>query len=156
MCLAVSAAQGNDEAVSFWLMGSNPAYENTEIKTMLGYVKNDIEIGGALNFRGFSEGDITPDDQSDLAIGLYGIAHFPELVDVNNPIELPFLPETLASAPYFGLSYLFDKDGKGTSINYFAGLRILDLFALLYEFKTYQGINVPDAGNFVLSLQFKF
>ena len=149
-----------DEAITLWLTGNSPAYQNTNIGVMIGCLNDDIEIGGALDWRKWSEGDTEDDMQSNLAVGIYGIVHFPELIDVNTPLDLPFLPDKLASKPCVGIAYLFDVETtsgeKGTSIPLFAALRIFDLFAIRYEFNIYQGIDVKDNSSLGLSLQWKF
>jgi len=146
----------DEEAICLWVVGGSPAYQNTNIGVMLGYLKDDVEIGGAVDWRMYSEGDTLPDDQSDLALGFYGAIHFPEIIDVNNPFEVSFLPEKLASKPCFGVKYLFDLDGKGTAVTPFVGLRIFDLFALIYEVDTYHGIDADTEGKLAISLQYKF
>ena len=168
LCLVLlsSSAQGNepnmpkDEAVTLWVTGNSPAYENTNIGVMLGYLKNDIEIGGAVDWRQWSEGDTADDTQSNFALGFYGILHFPEIVDVNTPFNLPWLPEKLASEPCLGMAYLFDVkttgNEKGVNTPVFAALRIFDLFVLRYEIDVFHSIDIKDDSKFGLSLQYRF
>ena len=156
-----NAANDANQAITFWAAASNPAYQNTDLSVWLGY-RQDVEDGLAaeggiaFDWRMFAEAD-TPDQiQSAFAVGPYGILHFPELINVPNPFDVAWLGDTLIGEPFIGFSYLFDLDGKGTSINPFIGARVFDLLALTYEYQTFQGSSAADGGKIGISLQYKF
>ena len=145
-----------EKAVTFWLSGSDLGYENTEMSAWLGYRQGETEVGVALDWRMFNEGDTEDDFQSDFAVGPYGVYHMPGLITIDNPFGAAWLPEQLAGDPFVGVSYLFDVDGKGTSINPVAGLRLFDIFSLKYEYSFFQGSAAIDEGSIGLSYQHRF
>jgi hypothetical protein len=147
-----------NQSITLWVSAANPAYQNTDLSVMLGYRQDDIETGIAGDWRMFSEGTTEPDMQSIFALGPYGVLHFPTLIDVNMPFadKVPWLPKTIVGEPFVGIRYLFDLDGKGTSITPFAGARLVNLFAVMYEFDMFQGSDAPDKGKLALSIQYKF
>ena len=145
-----------DKAVTLWLSGSSPAYQNTNLSAMFGIKDKNAEAGIAVECRMFSEGDTANDIQSDLAIGPYAVYHFPDILDVNNPLNIPWLPEKIAGHPFVGLSYVVDRSGKGAAMSPFAGIRLLDLFTLKGKYSFYHGVDAKDELQLGLSLQWKF
>ena len=156
LCGNVWAEPNEPEAVTFWMSGSNLAYQNTNISAWLGIRKANIEFGAAAEWRMFSEGDTDSDIQSTFALGPYGAYHFPDLIDIPNPIDVEWLPDTLAGEPFVFLSYLIDLDGKGATIAPGVGIRLLDLFALSWEYSFYKGIPADDEGRIGLSVKYEF
>lgn len=156
--IARAGAEPNDpnESLTFWLSGSDLSYQNTNISAWLGYRQDDTEVGIAVDWRMFSEGDTDTDTQSDFAVGPYGVYHVPGLIDIDNPFGVSWLPEKLAGDPFLGVSYLFDVDGKGTSINPVVGLRVFELFSVTYEYSFFNGSPAKDAGKIGLSYRYKF
>ena len=155
VCGIARAADPN-ESLTFWLSGSDLGYHNTNLSTWLGYRTDDTEVGVALDWRMFSEGDTDEDVQSNFAVGPYGCYHMPGLIEIDNPFGASWLPEKLAGDPFVGVSYLFDVDGKGTSIKPVVGLRIFDLFAFKYEYSFFNGSPAKDEGKVGLSYQYRF
>jgi hypothetical protein len=155
VCGITRAADPNESA-TFWLSGSALGYQNTNISGWLGYRQNDTEVGVAMDWRMFNEGDNDEDVQSDFAVGPYGCYHMPGLIEIDNPFGAAWLPEKLAGDPFVAVSYLFDVKGKGTSINPVVGMRIFDLFALTYEYSFFNGSTATDEGKIGLSYQYRF
>jgi len=155
VCGITKAADPN-ESVTFWLSGSNLGYHNTDLSAWIGYRQNDTEIGVALDWRMFSEGDNDEDMQSDFAVGPYGCFHMPGLIEIDNPFGAAWLPEKLAGDPFVGVSYLFDVKGKGTSINPVVGVRVFDVFAFTYGYSFFNGSPAIDEGRIGLAYQHKF
>jgi hypothetical protein len=155
-CCSIARAQDPNQAVTLWLSAANPSYQNTDLKLMVGGRSGNIELGAAMDWRMFSEGDNDEDLQSQFALGPYGVYHFPGAIDVNSPINLPWLGDKLLGDPFLGMSYLFDVDGKGTSFSPFAGVRIFDMFALTYQYSLYYGSPATDEGRIGLSLKWDF
>ena len=145
-----------DKAVTLWLSGNSPAYQNTNLSAMLGLKDKNAEAGVALECRMYSEGDTSTDTQSDLALGPYAVHHFPDVLDVNMPFNVPWLPEKLTGNPFVGLSYVMDIKGKGAAMTPFAGIRLLDLFALTGKYSFYHGVQAENEFQLGLSLQWKF
>lgn len=155
VCSIAKAADPN-ESVTFWLSGSNLGYHNTDLSALIGFRQNNTEIGVAMDWRMFSEGDNDEDMQSDFAVGPYGCFHMPGLIEIDNPFGATWLPEKLAGDPFVAVSYLFDVKGKGTSVNPCVGVRVFDLFALTYEYSFFNGSPAVDEGKIGLSYQYKF
>jgi hypothetical protein len=155
VCGIAKAADPN-ESVTFWLSGSDLGYQNTDISAWLGYRQDNTEIGVAADWRMFSEGDTAADVQSNFAVGPYGVFHMPGLIEIDNPFGVDWLPDKLAGDPFVGVSYLFDVDGKGTSIKPVIGVRIFGIFAVKYEYSFYNGGPAEDVGKIGLSYQHKF
>lgn len=155
VCGIVKSAEPNESA-TFWLSGSDLGYHNTDLSSWIGYRNDNTEVGIALEWRMFSEGDNYEDMQSNFAVGPYGCYHMPGLIEIDNPFGIAWLPEKLAGDPFVGVSYLFDVKGKGTSINPVFGMRIFDLFAMTYEYSFFNGNDAEDEGKIGLSYQHKF
>jgi len=157
LCLCGIAKAGDpNESLTFWLSGSNLAYQNTDISAWIGYRSDNTEFGVATGWRMFAEGDNEEDIQSNFAVGPYGCFHMPGLIEIDNPFGTSWLPEKLAGDPFIGVSYLFDVKGKGTSVNPVVGVRVFDLFALTYEYSFFNGNTAEDGGKIGLSYQYKF
>ena len=73
--LSIAEAGDPNEAITFWLSGSDLAYQNTNLSAWLGYRNDNTEVGVAMDWRMFAEGDNDEDLQSDFAIGPYGCFH---------------------------------------------------------------------------------
>lgn len=146
--------------ITLWLMSNNVAYQNSELSAMLGY-KQDVtdglagETGIAGSWRMFAEGQTSDNTQSRFAAGPFLALHFPTLINVPNPIKTKWLGDTLIGQPFIGCSYIFDIDGKGTSINPMVGVRVFNFAAITYQYSAYQGVNAADVSKVGLSLQFK-
>jgi len=160
LCGSAFAGDANepvkDKAVTLWFSGSSPAYQNTNLSVMLGLKDKNAEAGVAVDWRMFSEGDTDADKQSNLAVGPYAVYHFPDVLDINNPIDVPWLPASLAGEPFLGLSYLVDTDGRGSSVNPFVGIRLLGLFVWTGKYSFFHGFEADDEFQLGLSLQWKF
>jgi len=154
--LSIAEAGDPNEAITFWLSGSDLAYQNTNLSAWLGYRNDNTEVGVAMDWRMFAEGDNDEDLQSDFAIGPYGCFHMPGLIEIDNPFEASWLPEKLAGDPFVALSYLFDVHGEGTLINPAVGMRVLDMFALTYDYSFFHGTPVENEGKIGLSYQLRF
>jgi len=153
---SISEAADPNESVTFWLSGSNLAYHNTDLSAWVGYRADNTEVGVAMDWRMFSEGDNDEDMQSDFAIGPYGCYHMPGLIEIDNPFGAAWLPEKLAGDPFIAISYLFDVKGKGTSINPAVGLRVFDMFALTGGYSFFNGSTATNEGKIGLSYQYRF
>jgi len=157
VCGIAEAADPN-ESVTFWLSGSNLGYHNTDLSAWIGYRNEETEVGVAMDWRMFSEGDTDEDFQSNFALGPYAVIHLPGLIEINNPVDLDWLPlpDKIASEPFFSLAYLFDLDGKGTSISPAVGMRVFDMFAAKIEYNIFHGVAADDEFKAGLSLQHRF
>lgn len=161
--LCGSIAVGEDDYLSLWLSGNNLAYQNTNIKAMLGYRWSldenfDLELGPALSWRTWTEQDNTDDTQSQLGIGAFAAVHAVDLVTIPNPLyseDLSWMPKELASEPYFMLSYVIDTDGKGAVLSPGIGTRVFDLFSLQTDYVMTQGEAVSDEWRVGISAKFK-
>jgi len=154
-CQIVSAADPN-ESLTLWLMGNDLAYQNTNLSISTGYRKDNAEFGVAMDWRMFSEGDTDEDVQSIFAIGPYAAYHFPDLIDIDNPFDVEWMPEKLIGEPFLRLSYLFDTKGKGTSVAPMIGVRVFDTFSLSYQRILFNGSTAENGGQFGISTQFRF
>lgn len=146
----------NDRALTLWVSGESLAYQNTNLGVMLGIRQKNVELGVAAEWRIFSEGDTDADIQSDFAIGPYGAYHFPGLIDVNNPIDVGWLPDKLLAEPFVSLAYLIDRKGQGAVTRPGVGIRVLDIFALSWDYSFYQGVPADNEGRFGLSAKWEF
>jgi len=153
VCSMVRAEDPN-ESLTFWLSGTDLSYQNTNMSAWLGYRQDNTEIGAAVDWRMFSESDTEADTQSTFAIGPFGIIHMPGLIEVNNPFGQD--GEKILGDPFVGVSYLFDLDGRGTSINPVVGMRVFDLFSITYEYSFFKGSPAEDDGKIGLSYRHKF
>ena len=156
LMLCGSVQADPNDAVTFWMAGSNLGYQNTDLSAWLGLRRENIEFGVAAEWRMFSEGDTDEDIQSEFALGPFAVYHFPDLIDVNNPLDIDWLPDKLAGEPFVFLSYLIDIQGKGASISPDLGIRLLDVFALSWEYSYYRGIPADNEGRIGLSVKYQF
>jgi len=152
-------APEKDRAITLWVSGDSLAYQNTDLGIMLGIRgvgKPNIELGVAGEWRIFSEGDTDNNIQSNFALGPYGVYHFPGLIDGNNPIEVPWLPDKLLGEPFVSLAYLIDTKGQGAVVRPGIGIRLLDLFALSWDYSFYKGVPADNEGRIGLSAKWEF
>jgi hypothetical protein len=156
LCCSIAQAADPNQSMTLWLSAANPAYQNTDLSVWLGFRQDNTEIGAAMDWRVFSEGDTEDDTQSNFAVGPYAVYHFPGVIDVNNPFDVPWLGDKLIGDPFIGMSYLFDVDGKGTTFSPVAGVRIFNMFALTYQYSLYYGNPATDEGRIGLSLKYDF
>lgn len=155
----VARAEDPNRALTLWVSGNSLAYQNTELNVLFGIRgigDPNVELGMAMDWRIYSEGDTDADIQSDLAIGPYGVYHFPGLIDVNNPIDVPWLPEKLAGEPFVSLAYPIDIKGQGAVIRPGVGIRLLDIFALSWDYSFYKGVPADNEGRIGLSAKWEF
>lgn len=157
VCASVSLA---DDSVNLWVLGE-PSIDNqnNEVGALVGFRRDNVEIGIAGLWRMFGEADTEPSDEekeSEFALGAYGLFHLPEIIDVNNPIPIPGLPDKIMSEPYVGLKFLKDVKGKGTSFSPVTGMRIFETIGIMYEYRGFHGIDIPDRNILTLSLQIPF
>lgn len=146
----------DSRALTLWVSGDSLAYQNTNLGVMLGLRQKNVELGVAGEWRIFSEGDTNADIQSNFALGPYGVYHFPGLIDVNNPIDVDWLPDKLLAEPFLSLAYLIDLKGQGAVTRPGVGIRLLDIFALSWDYSFYQGVPADNEGRFGLSVKLDF
>lgn len=146
----------NDRAITLWVSGSDLGYQNTDLSAWLGLRQKNVEFGVATEWRMFSEGDTNTNIQSQLSIGPYGVYHFPGLIDVNNPLDVEWLPEKFVGEPFISLSYLIDTKGQGAAISPGIGIRLFDSFALFWDYSFYKGIPADNQGRIGLSAKWDF
>jgi hypothetical protein len=138
-------------AVTLWAGMSNPLYEETSYDILAGYRRTlttslDIELGIIANY--------IPDRY---ALGGYGMLHYTgELVDVPNPIDVDWLPDTLIGSPFIGFLYMFSLDTSARIMAPIGGARIFDALTIYYKYSFTEGEPIPDNGSIGLSLEFKF
>lgn len=157
LCLVGTArAEDPNDAVTLWVSGSNFAYQNTELGTMLGFYdgKSRVEAGFVVDWRVYTEGDTTDDSQSNLAIGPYVCYHLGTFIDVNNP-GIPLLPDKLIGSPFISLAYPIDTDGKGAVVRPAVGVRVFDAFALTGSYDIITGAPANNEWRIGFSLQYK-
>ncbi|MHC4157432.1 MAG: hypothetical protein ACYST6_21330 [Planctomycetota bacterium] len=117
--------------LSAWLMGGNDL-----VNARLGYVKGDIEVGGQVSW--------TEEDPPQL-YGAYGLYFFPDLIDVNSPVGMAFLPATVTARPYIGAQVsIATEDDHRTMIGPVAGLELVDVITIEYQYLNYSD-NMGDA-----------
>lgn len=143
-------------AVAFWVSGTDLGNQNTDLSAWLGFRRDNIEIGVATEWRMYAEGDTDADFQSNFSVGPYGVYHFPGLIDVNNPIDVEWLPDKLLGEPFLSLSYLIDTKGMGATISPGVGIRLLDVFAVMYQYSWYKGVPADNQGRIGLSVKWEF
>jgi len=155
----VTKAEDPNRALTLWVSGDSLAYQNTDLGVMLGIRgigNTNVEVGVAGEWRIFSEGDTDQDIQSDFALGPYGVYHFPGLIDVNNPIDVSWLPDRLLGEPFVSLAYLIDIRGQGAVVRPGIGIRLLDVFALSWDYSFYKGVPADNEGRIGLSVKWQF
>jgi len=135
--------------------------EDTQVGVWAGVRKVNTEIGAASMWRMFTEDDTNADvdgndRNSELALGVYGSIYLPELVDVDNFIPIPGLPEKLLSQPFFGGSILADVKGKGAVIAPHTGIRVYEIIGVMYQYLAFSGNEAKDKGLFTLTANFPF
>ena len=143
-------------AMTLWVSASSLGYQNTDMSVMLGIRNKNIEVGIDGEWRMFSEGDIEGDAQSDFALGPYAAYHFPDLIDVNMPGDVSWLPEKLMGEPFISLAYPIDLEGKGAAIKPGVGIRLFDIFAVKWEYAFYKGIPADNEGQVGISAKWEF
>lgn len=114
--------------LSAWLLTDNDV-----IGGRLGYVHGNIEVGG-LSYWWYNE---TGPPQ---VFGAYGVYHFPDILDVNNPISVSWLPATIKASGYMGLQVGINTDEtKRDYIGPIAGLLLGDpgLLVMEYQYRNY-------------------
>lgn len=111
--------------LSAWLLSDNDV-----VGARLGLVHENIEVGG-LSYWSY-DSEVAPQ-----TFGAYGIYHFPDLIDVNMPLSLPFLPEKLKGGPYVGMQIGANCDKeKRDFIGPIAGVD-LGGFGFEYQYRSY-------------------
>jgi len=163
-CCGIARSADVNEPYEFftvWLSGTNLAYHNTDLSVWLGYRHNlnedfDVEIGPAINWRMWSEGDAEEKSQSNLALGAYAAVHALKLIDVPNPLPFDYLPAQLLGEPFVSIEYLIDTDGQGSSITPACGIRVFEVLAVVYRYRMVEGEKVPDGSSIAISTKFKF
>jgi hypothetical protein len=159
LCVAVQAADVNepDRAMTLWLSAANPSYQNTDLGVWLGYRQDNREIGLAMDWRMFSEGDTEPDAQSNFALGPYGVLHFPGAIDIDNPFaDISWMPAKIAGDPFLSFEYLFDTDGKGMRFSPGVGIKLFKFVTLYDEYSWYFGNDADNQNRIGLSYEFNF
>ena len=146
----------DSRAMTLWVSGNSLGYQNTNLSVMSGIRGKNVEVGIIGEWRMFSEGDTDADIQSDFAIGPYAAYHFPGLIDVNNPIDIGWLPEKLLGEPFVSLAYPIDIQGRGAAIKPGVGIRLLDTFALRWEYSFYRGVPADNEGQIGISAKWDF
>lgn len=112
--------------LSAWLLTDNEV-----VGARVGYVKGDIEVG-ALSYWWYDSAEPPQ------VYGAYGIYHFPDVVDVNNPLSLSWLPARLRASPYMGMQIGVNTDReKRDFIGPVAGIAINKLLVFEYQYRTY-------------------
>jgi hypothetical protein len=82
--------------------------------------------------------------------GAYGIYHFPDILDVDNPISVPWLPATIKGSGYMGLQIGVNTDEtKRDFIGPVAGMLLGDpgLLVLEYQYRNYTDTLEAQLGN---------
>lgn len=160
VCASVGFAEDTNRAcVARLLGGANLDNQNNEIAGWLGYKRDNREVGVIGDWRMFTEADTDAKDDersSAFGIGAYGGLYLPEVIDVNNFIPIEGLPEKFASDPMIGVSLVFDVKGKALAVSPFALLEVFETFGVMYEYRGFHGIDIPDKSKFTIGIQFPF
>ncbi|MHC4207357.1 MAG: hypothetical protein ACYSTT_22100 [Planctomycetota bacterium] len=114
--------------LSAWLLTDNEV-----VGARVGYVNNNIEVGG-LSYWWYDTEPMEPPQ----VFGAYGAYHFPDLIEVANPIPVDWLPATLHASPYLGMQIGINCDReKRDFIGPIAGLLLQDLLVIEYQYREY-------------------
>lgn len=124
-----------------WLWGG----EGTNVR--LGYfVDPNTEVGASVA--------MWDSDDEPQKIGMYLFRHLPNLIEVPNPIPMPWLPETLVGSPYFGAKLERDVLVNMTIFSPVAGIAI-DPFFIEYRFRSFDGEGQRESTT-VIGIRFDF
>jgi hypothetical protein len=113
--------------LSAWLMGG----EDDLINARLGYVQGDLEVGAQIYWQ--------DEYESPQLYGAYGVYFLPELIDATSAVGLP------KARPYVGAQVsIATEDDHRTMIGPIAGLELVDLLTIEYQYLNYSD-NMGDA-----------
>ena len=167
LCLSIVAqaepndVESNRAFVLTILGGPSIDNEDTQVGVWAGIRKVNTETGAASMWRMFTEDDTDADvdkdnRNSELALGVYGSIYMPELIDVNNFIPIPGLPEKLLSQPFFGGSIVADVKGKGAAIAPHTGVRVYETIGVMYQYLAFIDNDAKNKGLLTLTANFPF
>jgi hypothetical protein len=120
-----------------WLLADNEV-----VGARIGYVKDNVEVGG-LSYWWYGDQPPAPPQ----VFGAYGIYHFPDVVEVNNPLPVSWLPKTLKASPYLGMQIgVSTKAEKRDYIGPIVGVRFHNLVAE-YQWRNYSDALATQLGS---------
>lgn len=120
LIFSCTAAYGN---FTFWALGDS---SGEALTVRVGYEKDNIEVGGS-----FSSYEINTHPE---VYGVYGLYNF-EQIDVNCPIDLEFLPDTLRAKPYLGAQASININEHSSYAGLIAGFWVQDI--IIFEYSHY-------------------
>jgi len=129
---------------SAWVWGDNEAV-GARIGT---YVTENNEAGLSMLW--------WPDDNEPRVLGLYGVHHFPGLVEFRNPLIVDFLPETIEGRTYLGAKLDVNFDTEDTSIDPVAGIVFEDIIFLEYQFQSFSQDSSSMSSKILFGLRMDF
>lgn len=101
---------------------------------------NDDEIGVRVGYEvaeNAEAGMVTywsPDNNHPQIWGAYGLYFFPDLVEIQNPLPVLFLPEKFVGKGYFGLQIGVNFDNDNTFAVPVAGILFNEVLSLEYQY----------------------
>ena len=154
--LLIFAGTAGADGLRFWSLGEQTLVEPDDgILLRLGYQSGEIEAGIESTFFPEVENDV-----SDIW-GVYGVFHIAEILKVQNPIALEFLPETLEANAYMGghITMDFGEDDPGSVRGLIGGIIINDILVIEYQWNDYNDeLDLPslDDQSIYLGLRIEF
>ena len=121
--------------IAAWGLGGPAASE--VLAARLGYVRDNIEVGGTAYW--YEKPEAPPQ-----VYGCYGIYHFPDLIDVNTPIGLDFLPERLNASAYIGTQITIGDDEHRGFVGLVAGTVIQKVIVIEGQWNSFSD-SIEDA-----------
>jgi len=97
-----------------------------------------------------------PDDTEPRVLGLYGIHHLGNTVEIRNPLILDFLPETIEARPYVGAKVDLHLDNKKTSVGPVAGILFEDILFLEYQYQSFEPNTTSATSKIIFGLRINF
>lgn len=148
MFVLLMAVSAYAKDLNCWVLG-----DDSSITARLGYsIDPNIEVGVSANWFAV--------DDAPQVFGAYGLYKWADMVTIDNPIPLDFLPKELHGTPYLGIQAGLNLNNKGTFVGPVAGIIIEKVLVIEYQYKTNFGAQLADSdierSKVVLGFRFQF
>jgi len=155
LCFAMTTYA--EDGLKFWSLGEQSIVTpDKSLLLRLGMEEDNKEFGLQTTFLPSAEPELPE------IYGMYGLYHFPDVIDINNPIPFDFLPEKVQASVYLGgqITVDFGEDDVGSYTGFIAGTIINEVIVIEYQNNRFgdelAGIIDSNASSIYLGLRIEF
>lgn len=125
------------------------------VETKFGWRKDESEVGFIFGINSW-EDEETKDIESDYSVGIFAMAHLPDLRDAFEMFAWPieWLPESIKASPAFGVEALVDLDGKGVRTSPILELTVYKYIAFSTQYNFFTEDSAGDSNQWQVGVSF--